>query len=146
MYLRALRRYIGTWSIPALRHLTDSERGVPAITDFFDGLIQLRCRGPFAGWGCMVTNAHAGVENGVPEVRSLLNQHHEQLRDALGAALDAGRAQKQLPVDTDTDAAADLLASLAYTINLRSRSDADAPTLHRTVATALDSIGYAKAR
>ncbi|BBY24678.1 TetR/AcrR family transcriptional regulator [Mycobacterium stomatepiae] len=142
MYARALQRYIDTWAGPVHRHLTDSERGVPAIVDLFDGLIRLRCRGPFAGWGCMVTNAHAGIESTAPEIRSLLNRHHQQLRGALSTALRAGRAQGQLSGDADPDRAAEMLASLAYTINLRSRSDAAVLPLRRAVAEALKSIGY----
>jgi TetR/AcrR family transcriptional repressor of nem operon len=146
VYARALQRYIDTWSTPVLRHLTESERGVPDITEFFDGLIQLRCRGPYAGWGCMVTNAHAGVESGDPEIRSMLNQHHDRLRSALCAALESARTRGQLPADTDIDAAVEMLASLVYTVNLRSRSHADAPTLRRIVTQALDSIASARTR
>lgn len=146
VYARALQRYIDTWSTPVLRHLTESERGVPAITEFFDGLIQLRCRGPYAGWGCMVTNAHAGVESSDPEIRSMLNRHHDRLRSALCAALESARTRAQLPTGTDSDAAAEMLASLVYTVNLRSRSHADAPTLRRIVTQALDSIASARAR
>ena len=144
VYARALQRYIDTWSTPVLHHLTESEQGVPAITEFFDGLIKLRCRGPYAGWGCMVTNAHAGVESSDPEIRSMLNQHHDTLLSALCAALETSRRRGQLPADTHTDAAAELLTSLIYTINLRSRSHADAPTLRRIVTQALDSIASAR--
>jgi TetR/AcrR family transcriptional repressor of nem operon len=146
VYACALQRYIETWSTPVLRHLTESERGVPAITEFFDGLIQLRCRGPYAGWGCMVTNAHAGVESDDPEIRSMLNQHHDRLRSALCAALESARTRRHLPADTDIDAAAEMLASLVYTVNLRSRSHADAPTLRRIVTQALGSIASARTR
>jgi TetR/AcrR family transcriptional regulator, transcriptional repressor for nem operon len=142
MYVLALRRYIDTWAEPVHRHLIESGRGVPAIIDLFDTLIQLRCSGTFAGWGCMITNAHAGIESAEPEIRSLLNQHHEQLQSALGAALGAGLAQGQLSSVTDIDAAAGTLAALAYTINLRSRSGADAPALRRAAANTLASLGY----
>jgi TetR/AcrR family transcriptional regulator, transcriptional repressor for nem operon len=140
LYERALRRYIETWSAPTFRHLVDSQSGLLAITDFFDGLIELRCRGPFTGWGCMVTNAHAGVESSDPAVRAILNEHHEQLRDALFAALQTAAGHKQLAVGTDIHASAELLTSLVYTVNLRSRSYADTPKLRRVVAHALASM------
>lgn len=142
IYVRALGRYIDTWAVPTHRHLIDSQRGVPAIVDLFSGLIQLRCQGPFAGWGCMVTNAHAGIESATPEIRSVLNEHHRQLRAALGTALRAGHAQGQLSGAADLDATAEVLAALAYAINLRSRSDPAAAPLHRIVAEVLKSIGY----
>ncbi|BAX94270.1 TetR/AcrR family transcriptional regulator [Mycobacterium shigaense] len=143
MYVHALRRYIDTWAEPVHRHLTESGRGVPAIIDLFDALIQLRCSGTFAGWGCMITNAHAGIESAEPEIRSLLNRHHEQLRGALGAALHAGLDEGQLSGVTDVDAAAGVLAALVYAINLRSRSGTDAPALRRAVASTFASHGYA---
>ncbi|AQT79762.1 TetR family transcriptional regulator [Mycolicibacterium litorale] len=143
-YVAALRRYIDIWSVPVLRHLSDSGRGVPAIIDFFGGLIELRSNGTFAGWGCMVTNAHAGVENGDPEVRALLNQHHQDLRAAMRSALITARDDGQLPDGADADAAADLLTAQVYSINLRSRPDCDARTLHRGVTAALESIGYSE--
>lgn len=146
MYLTALRCYIDTWATPVFDHLRDSGRGVPAIIDFFDGLVALRCSGAFARWGCMVTNAHAGVESDDVEVCLILNEHHAQLRDAFGGALGAARRERQLPYDAEIDAGADLLTSLAYTINLRSRAGAEARTLRRTVSEALQSIGYVEQR
>jgi hypothetical protein len=89
----------------------------------------------------MVTNAHAGVENSDPEIRALLNRHHEALRDALRAALDAARSQRQLPIETDVEATAEVLTALVYTINLRSRPDTDAQSLRRLVAITFGSIG-----
>ncbi|TGD86304.1 TetR/AcrR family transcriptional regulator [Mycolicibacterium sp. CH28] len=145
-YVAALRRYIDIWSVPVLRHVSDSGRGVPAIIDFFDGLIQLRSDGAFAGWGCMITNAHAGVENGDPEVRALLNQHHQHLRAAIRSALTTARADGQLPSGINADAATDLLIAQVYAINLRSRPDSDAQALHRGVDSALASIGYRKSQ
>lgn len=146
MYLYALRRYVDTWSTPIFRQLADDGRGVPAISELFDRLIQLRCRGPFAGWGCMVTNAHAGIESCDSEIRSTLERHHAQLRDAILAALGSARAQDQLPDQFDINGGAELLASLVYSINLRSRCGSEATHLRRAVANALDSIGYPKAR
>lgn len=141
MYVAALRRYIDTWATPVLAHVRDSERGIPAIIDFFDGLIALRCSGSFAGWGCMVTNAHAGVESDDPDIQAILNGHHQQLRHALSAALDVGRKNRQLPPTADVDGSADLLVSLTYAINLRSRTDADPTVQRRAAGNVLKSIG-----
>lgn len=141
LYRAALRRYIETRSRPAFRRLAEDDRGLPAIAEFFAGLIEARCSGEYARWGCMVSNAHAGAENGDPEIRTLLDQHHQQLRDAMHAALVTARARGQLGPDADLGAAADLLALLAYGVNLRSRAWADARTLNSTVAAALTSIG-----
>jgi hypothetical protein len=93
----------------------------------------------------MVTNAHAGAENAAPEVSHVLEMHHDQLRDALHAALVTAEARGQLRPDTDLGTAAELLAVLAYGVNLRSRVGADAPALQRTVTAALASIGDAAA-
>jgi AcrR family transcriptional regulator len=141
LYLAALRRYAETRSRPAFRRLAEDGRGLPAIADFFAVLIEARCSGEYARWGCMVANAHAGTENGDPEVRSLLDRHHQQLRDALHTALVTAKARGALGPDTDLDAAADLLALLAYGVNLRSRAGADASALGRTVTAALASLG-----
>ncbi|BBX60912.1 TetR family transcriptional regulator [Mycobacterium saskatchewanense] len=141
LYVSALRRYIDTWATPALRHLTDSDRGLAAVTDFFDALIQLRCESSFAGWGCMITNANAGIEVRDPEIRGFLDRHHRQLRDAMRVALETARRREQVPADADLDAAADMLISLTYALNLRSRSDADAAALREIAARTITSIG-----
>lgn len=141
LYLAALRRYLEQGSRPMFRRLAEDERGLPAISEFFDGLIKARCSGEYAGWGCMVSNAHAGAENSDTEVRAILDQHHQGLRDALYAALVTAEELGQLAPVSAPDAAADLLALLAYGVNLRSRAGADAAALEGTVTAALDSIG-----
>ncbi|MFI7411971.1 TetR/AcrR family transcriptional regulator [Streptomyces sp. NPDC049627] len=141
LYLAALRRYAETRSRPAFRRLAEDGRGLPAVAEFFAGLIDARCSGPYARWGCMVTNAHAGAENAAPDVRHLLDLHHDQLRDALHTALVAAEARGRVHPDTDLVTAAELLAVLAYGVNLRSRAGADAAVLQRTVTAALTSIG-----
>ncbi|GAB2958215.1 TetR/AcrR family transcriptional regulator [Streptomyces pseudoechinosporeus] len=141
LYRAALRRYVEQRSQPAFRRLAEDERGLPAIADFFTGLIEARCSGEYARWGCMVSNAHAGAENSDPEVRALLDRHHRELRDAMHAALVTAHAQGQLSASCDPSAAADLLALLAYGVNLRSRAGADARDLGTTVTAALASLG-----
>ncbi|WP_149827320.1 TetR/AcrR family transcriptional regulator [Streptomyces tailanensis] len=141
LYRAALRRYVEQRSEPAFRRLAEDERGLPAISEFFAGLIEARCSGEYARWGCMVANAHAGAENGDPEVRAVLDRHHQELRDAMHAALVTAHAQGQLAPGCDPGACADLLALLAYGVNLRSRAGADAHDLGRTVTAALASLG-----
>ncbi|MFC8342413.1 TetR/AcrR family transcriptional regulator [Streptomyces sp. NPDC057280] len=140
LYLAALRRYLERRSQPMFRRLAEDERGLPAVSEFFGSLIEARCSGEYARWGCMVSNAHAGAENSEPEVRTVLDQHHQELRDALYAALVSAERQGQLAPGADPGASADLLALLAYGVNLRSRAGADAATLTTTVTAALDSI------
>lgn len=143
LYRAALRRYVEQRSQPAFRRLAGDERGLPAIADFFAGLIEARCAGPYARWGCMVSNAHAGAENGDPEVRAALDQHHRRLREALYEALVTARAAHQVAPGADLGAAAELLALLAYGVNLRSRGGADARELTKTVTAALNVLGAA---
>ncbi|MHC5905441.1 TetR/AcrR family transcriptional regulator [Streptomyces sp. S6] len=140
LYLAALRHYLEQRSQPMFRHLAEDERGLSAVSEFFGGLIEARCSGEYARWGCMVSNAHAGAENSDPAVRAVLDQHHQELRDALYAALVTAERQGQLAPGADPGASADLLALLAYGVNLRSRAGADAATLTSTVTAALDSI------
>jgi AcrR family transcriptional regulator len=141
LYRAALRRYVEQRSEPAFRRLAEDERGLPAIADFFTGLIDARCSGEYARWGCMVSNAHAGAENSDPEVRAVLDRHHEQLRDAMHAALVTADAREGLAPGCDPGTWADLLALLAYGVNLRSRAGADARDLSRTVTATLASLG-----
>jgi TetR/AcrR family transcriptional repressor of nem operon len=141
LYLAALRRYLEHRSQPMFRRLAEDERGLPAVSEFFAGLIEARCSGEYARWGCMVSNAHAGTENSDPKVRAVLDRHHQELRDAMYAALVTADAQGQLSDGCDPRAWADLLALLAYGVNLRSRAGADARDLGRTVTTALASLG-----
>ncbi|AXK32302.1 TetR/AcrR family transcriptional regulator [Streptomyces armeniacus] len=137
LYIASLRRYLQRRAEPAIRALAEDPRGLPAVRDFFTGLIEVRCTGEFAGWGCMVVNAHAGEERGDPTVRGLLDEHHGKLRDGLRAALETAREQGQLSAGTSVEGVADVLALLAYGVNLRSRAGADAEALQRTVTAAL---------
>ncbi|MFB6775836.1 hypothetical protein ACFCX0_00010 [Streptomyces sp. NPDC056352] len=74
-------------SRPTSRRLAEDERGLPAVAEFFAGLIKARRTGEYTRRGCMVTRAHAGAEDGEPDVRAVLDQHHQGLRDAVRAAL-----------------------------------------------------------
>ncbi|MEU6579100.1 TetR/AcrR family transcriptional regulator [Streptomyces sp. NPDC046805] len=140
LYRAALRRYLEQRSEPAFLRLAEDGRGLPAVADFFAALIEARCSGPYARWGCMVSSAHAGAESSDPDVRAALDRHHQGLREALRAALVTAEAEHQLAPGTDPDAAADLLALLAYGVNLRSRAGADARELGKTVTATLQSL------
>jgi TetR/AcrR family transcriptional regulator, transcriptional repressor for nem operon len=141
LYLAALRRYVERQSEPVFDRLAGDERGLPAIAEFFTTLIRARCHGEYARWGCMVTNAHTGAENTDPDVRRILDHHHERLRAAMRTALRTARAQAHLRPGIDVDAAADLLALLAYGVNLRSRAGAVPQVLEMTVHAALANLG-----
>jgi AcrR family transcriptional regulator len=136
LYLAALRRYVDEQSRPVFTRLATDDRGLTAIGEFFDRLIQARCSGEHARWGCMVSNAHLGAEDGDPDVRQVLALHHDQLRAAIRTALETTR----LRPGTDPDATAEQLALLAYGVNLRSRSGADATDLRAAVTAALDAL------
>lgn len=140
LYRAALERYLRERAGPASRALAADPRGLPAVRDFFDGLIDVRCSGEFAGWGCMVVNAHAGVERTDPEVRRLLETHHRELRAALATALETARGLGQLGPGASPEAMARTLALLAYGVNLRSRAGADAAELRETVGATLDAL------
>ncbi|MCK7627593.1 TetR/AcrR family transcriptional regulator [Streptomyces sp. RS10V-4] len=137
LYLAALRRYVRHRARPAQGRLTEDGRGLPAIRDFFTALITARCSGEHAGWGCMLVNAHADADHTDPEIRALLDDHHRQLRDALHAALETAREQGQLPPGLATEATAETLVLLAYGVNVRSRTGADADSLLGTVTATL---------
>ncbi|MFE3452497.1 TetR/AcrR family transcriptional regulator [Nonomuraea sp. NPDC059194] len=140
LYAEALRRYVEQRSRPAFDRLATDERGLPAIEDFFDRLIQARCTGEHARWGCMVSNAHIGAESGGPEIRRLLDSHQAQLRTAMRAALDVAGEKEQLRADLDLEASAEMLALLAYGVNLRSRAGAEASILRAAVAAVLTTL------
>lgn len=140
LYLAALNRYLERQSRPMFRRLAEDGRGLPAVSEFFAGLVEARCSGEYAQWGCMVSNAYAGAESADPQVRAVVDRHHRELRDAVYAALVTAAQRGQLAPGVDPAASADLLVLLAYGVNLRSRSGADAATLHRAVAAALGPI------
>lgn len=140
LYRAALERYVRDRSRPTLGRLEEDERGLPAITEFFTGLIETRCTGEYAQWGCMISNAHAGTENDDPQVRALLDRQHQRLRDALHTALMAAQREQQLAEDADPESVADILALLAHGVNLRSRGGADARQLRQTVAAAVTAV------
>lgn len=151
LYRAALERYVRERS--NLAPLEQDDRGLPAITDFFHRLIDARCTGEHAGWGCMISNAHAGSENDDPQVRAVLDRQHERLRKALLNALRTARRHGQLGPGAkaagsttadagaaDLDSAASVLALLAHAVNLRSRAGADARQLRDTVDAAIAMI------
>ncbi|MFG2127414.1 TetR/AcrR family transcriptional regulator [Streptomyces sp. NPDC048751] len=140
LYRAALERYVQNRSRPTLGRLEEDDRGLPAVTDFFTALIETRCTGEYAQWGCMVSNAHAGTENSDPDVRALLDRQHQRLRDALHTALRSAQRRQQLAEGVDPGATADILALLAHGVNLRSRAGADAQQLQATVAAAITAV------
>ncbi|WP_137992574.1 TetR/AcrR family transcriptional regulator [Streptomyces vilmorinianum] len=140
LYLAALERYVDERSRPVLGRLAQDDRGLPAVEEFFTNLIDMRCTGEYARWGCMISNAHAGAENDEAEVRAVLDRQHHRLRDALRDALAVARAKGQLGEAADPESAADVLALLAHGVNLRSRAGADQERLRRTVDAALATI------
>ncbi|QKW07980.1 TetR/AcrR family transcriptional regulator [Streptomyces sp. NA04227] len=138
LYAAALRRYLHHRSLPAFEQLSRDERGLPAIREFFAGLVAVRCTGERAGWGCMIVNAQTGAATGPdPEVHKLLDAHHRALRNAMRAALTRAAALGQLTEGTDPAAYAEVLALLAYGVNVRSRAGASARSLRKTVDAAL---------
>lgn len=142
LYIAALQRYVDRYSRPAFERLSEDGRGLDAIREFFDSLIDARCLGAYARWGCMVSNAHAhaGAEPPRPDVSSILLDHHRRLVSALRAALVAARERGQLRAESDLDACADHLALVAYGVNIRSLSGAPADELRRGTDAALASI------
>jgi AcrR family transcriptional regulator len=140
LYLSALRRYTEEQSRPAFTRLAADGRGLPAIREFFAELIDARCSGEHARWGCMVANAHLGAERDDQAVMKILDCHFDQLRGAMRAALEAAQARGQLRIQAIPGTAAELLALLAYAVNLRSRAGAGAATLRTAIASALSLI------
>ncbi|WP_411134807.1 TetR/AcrR family transcriptional regulator [Streptomyces sp. C10] len=137
LYAAALGRYIAQHSTPAFAHLSQASSGLTSIEEFFAGLIEVRCSGPVAGWGCMVTNAYAGPECDDTGIRTLLEDHHQMLQSAMRAALANAAELGHLQPSCDLDASAAVLATLAYGVNLRSRAGAEAQALTDTVTAAL---------
>lgn len=148
LYIAALHRYVDHYSQPAFKRLSEDTRGLDAIRDFFTALINARCHGEYARWGCMAANAHAnahtsagaGAERSQPDVSSILLDHHQRLIIALRTALDAARDRGQLRAAADSEACAEHLALVAYGVNIRSRSGASADELRRGADAALASI------
>ncbi|MFK4085941.1 TetR/AcrR family transcriptional regulator [Kribbella sp. NPDC020789] len=138
VYVAALRRYLDQRSRPAFAELAADERGVPAISDFFDRLLAARCSGQFAGWGCLISNAH--LEQPSDQAQAVLDEHQAALRNALSAALTAADDLGQLRPGLDLGATAEHFALLAYAVNLRSRAGAPAKTLRSAVDAALHAI------
>jgi TetR/AcrR family transcriptional regulator, transcriptional repressor for nem operon len=140
LYLAALDRYLDEHALPAFARLAADPRGLPAVTQFFGQLINARCSGERARWGCLIVNAHAAPESTDPDVRRRLNHHHTRLRGALRDALGTAHRLGQLRSTVDIEMTAGELALLAYGVNLRSRAGAPAAELRRTVDHALTAL------
>ncbi|WP_101787685.1 TetR/AcrR family transcriptional regulator [Nonomuraea indica] len=135
-----LRRYLERQSRPVFEALAGDVRGVTAIAAFFERLVAARCSGEHARWGCLVTNTHATAGGRSAEIRQVLDDHHDALRAAMRAALEAARADGQLRPGLDLEAAAEALTLQAYAVNLRSRAGAEAPVLLAAVHAVLDGF------
>jgi TetR/AcrR family transcriptional regulator, transcriptional repressor for nem operon len=140
LHAAALGRYLERQSRPVFETLAADDRGVPAIAAFFDRLVAARCSGEHARWGCMVTNTHATASGGLPEIREVLDRHHDALRAAMRAALEVGRAKGQVRAGLDLESAAEALTLQAYAVNLRSRAGAKASVLLAGVRAVLDGF------
>ncbi|MBN6054146.1 helix-turn-helix transcriptional regulator, partial [Nonomuraea sp. RK-328] len=142
----ALRRYLERQSRPVFDALAADERGLPAITGFFERLVAARCTGEHARWGCLVTNTHAAAGREVPEIRQVLDAHHAALRAAMRAALEAARRRGQVRQGLDLEAGSETLALLAYGVNLRSRAGAEVADLLAGVRAVLDGFTQVEER
>lgn len=140
LYLAALQRYLDRRSRPMFDRLAADGRGrgLPAIGEFFERLIRVRCSGDHARWGCLVSNAH--TEGPGEAALAVLEQHHAGLRDAFAAALEVADGKNQLRSGVDLDGTAEMLVLLAYAVNLRSRSGVDPATLRIGVRAALQAL------
>jgi TetR/AcrR family transcriptional repressor of nem operon len=138
LYVAAVRRYLDQRSRPMFDRLAVDQRGLPAIADFFDRLLRLRCAGEFAGWGCLVSNAH--VEHPPGAVQAILTEHHAALRDAFTSTLKVAQSKKQLCAGVDIDGVAEMLTLLTYAVNLRSRAGASRSQLEPAVRAALAAL------
>lgn len=135
LYVAALRRYLDRRSRALMTLLVEDGRGVPAVADFFAGLVEMRCSGDHARWGCMIANAHTGVEKDDPDISAVLREHHSALRAAFCAAL-----EREPRLRMAAPQAADLLALLSYGISVRTRGDADQKSLNATVSATLAAL------
>jgi TetR/AcrR family transcriptional repressor of nem operon len=88
----------------------------------------------------MVTNAHSGPECNDPEVRRVLDRHHQQLEKAMRPFWARPPHAAKSPRTLDLDSTAAVLAVVTYGINLRSRAGADPGALGATVAAVLDPL------
>ncbi|MEU8148885.1 helix-turn-helix domain-containing protein [Nonomuraea sp. NPDC048901] len=136
----ALDRYLERQSRPVFEALAADTRGVPAIVTFFERLVAARCAGEHARWGCLVTNSHATASGGLPEIREVLDRHHDALRAAMHAALETARADGRLRADLNVEAAAEALTLQAYAVNLRSRAGAEPAVLLAGVHAVIDGF------
>ncbi|NYI06184.1 TetR/AcrR family transcriptional regulator [Allostreptomyces psammosilenae] len=136
LYMAALRRYMDEHATPAFAALAADDRGLPAIAEFYDQLVQQRCEGRYARFGCMIVNANAGPESADPDVRQVLDHNQESLVAAMRSALERAAELGQLRAGLDPGIVARTLAVTAYGLNLRSRAGA-APDELRAIATVL---------
>lgn len=139
LYVQALRRYLDHRSRPTFARLATDPRGVAAIEDFFTQLVELRCAGDFAGWGCLVSNAH--LETPTAATQAVLDEHQAALSAALQAALRKADGKGQLRPGLDLAATAEHLTLLAYAVNLRSRAGEDPERLRLAITAALATLG-----
>jgi len=138
LYLAALQRYLEQRSQPMFDRLAADDRGLPALADFFERLLQMRCSGARARWGCLISNAH--TEDPVDAASAVLDQHHAGLSAAFRAVLEVAEGKHQLRSGVDLEASAEMLTLLAYGINLRSRSGVPRATLRTGVRAALEAL------
>ena len=138
LYVDVLRRYLDQRSRPMFASLATDARGLPAIKDFFDRLISVRCTGKFAGWGCLVSNAH--LERPSDAAKAVLDDHQTSLRGSLQSALETADDSRQLRPGLDLSATAEHLTLLAYAINLRSRAGASPEHLRTATDAALTPL------
>jgi len=141
LYVAALQTYLDQRSRPMFERLASDDRGLPAISAFFDRLIRARCTGEHARWGCLISNAH--TERPGDAARSLLDRHHDELRSAFATALGVASSKGQLRAGVDRAGTAELLTLLAYGVNLRSRSGASRADLTAGIHTALSGVSLA---
>jgi TetR/AcrR family transcriptional regulator, transcriptional repressor for nem operon len=143
LYVSALDRYRDTVVTEALATMQRDKNGLAAIRCYFSFLIKTADRTKTLAHGCLMANTMAEFGDNEASIAQQVDQHIQQITDAMGQALRSARRLGEIRAsDKSLKRQAIHLAIFAQGLWLRARAGASAAELKRASETAINMLAH----
>ena len=142
LFIKAVDRYIATYSAEAVEILGRDASGLTALRNYFarliDGMIDGNRR-----WGCLITNSIVEMAQHEPAIRAKIDVHLVRLETAFAGAIARAKQAGEIHEDTSLDSAA-FLVCVVQGLNVLAKTKPSRQKLELIVSNALSSLATAR--
>ena len=138
LFIKAIDRYIMTYSAEAVEILGQDTSGLTALQNYFDRLIDGMIDGK-RRWGCLITNSIVELAQHEPTIRAKIDVHLLRLETAFAGAIARARQAGEIPGNTPLDSAA-FLVCVVQGLNVLAKTKPSRQKLELIVSNALSSL------